>query len=186
LKRLAQSAKYFGFHADLGRIRVELDKIANCLPAKLHRIRLLVSRRGSIRCEAALLDPDTLRFESVGLAQNPVDSRDVFLYHKTTRRQMYENAAGTYAKSGDILLFNEARQITESTVANVAVSIDGHLYTPPVQCGLLPGTERARLLGLGRIRERIISIEDVLKSESIYLMNSVRGMHKIQIRTFDK
>jgi hypothetical protein len=28
----------------------------------------------------------------VGLAKTPVDSADVFLYHKTTRRQVYERA----------------------------------------------------------------------------------------------
>ena len=39
----------------------------------------------------------------------------------------------------DVLLFNEKGEVTESTIANMAVEIEGKLCTPPVQCGLLPG-----------------------------------------------
>jgi len=63
----------------------------------------------------------------------------------------------------------------------VAIAIDGMFYTPPVDCGLLPGTYRQWLIDKGQIKERVISIEEALQSQDVYLMNSIRGMQKVQI-----
>lgn len=182
MKRLAQSADYFGFQADFRQIRDELASVAAGLSSGQHRLRLLVSRRGSIRCETTSLESTSMRFGDLALARSPVDTGDVFLYHKTTRRRVYEDAVGMCPGSGDVLLFNEAGQVTESTVANVAVEIDGVLCTPPVQCGLLPGTLRAWLLDHNQLQERIINVQEVLSNPNVYLMNSVKGMHKVQVR----
>ncbi len=181
MKRLARSADYFGFRADFRKIRDELAKVSAGLPSGLHRVRLLVSRPGNIRCEAAALESTSMRFGDVVLAKSPVDTGDVFLYHKTTYRRVYEEAVRMCPGSGDVLLFNEAGQVTESTVANVAVEIDGLLCTPPVRCGLLPGTQRAWLLDHDRLQERIISVQEVLGSPNVYLLNSVRGMHRVRV-----
>jgi para-aminobenzoate synthetase/4-amino-4-deoxychorismate lyase len=127
-----------------------------------------------------------MRFGDVVLARSPVDTGDVFLYHKTTRRRVYEDAVRMCPGSDDVLLFNEAGQVTESTVANVAVEIDGVLYTPPVRCGLLPGTQRAWLLDHAQLQERIISVQEVLSNPNVYLLNSIRGIHKVQIRVSEE
>jgi para-aminobenzoate synthetase / 4-amino-4-deoxychorismate lyase len=185
LKRLAQSADYFGFQADLSCIRDELARVAAGLSPGPHRTRLLVARRGGIRCEAIALASTSRPFGDLVPAQGPVDTGNVFLYHKTTCRRVYEDAVRMCPGSDDVLLFNEAGQITESTVANVAVEIDGVLCTPPVSCGLLPGTQRAWMLDHSLLRERIIRVEEALRSPNVYLLNSVRGMHKVQIRASD-
>lgn len=182
LRRLARSAEYFGFRMDQGNVMAQLASAAEGLPRGPHRMRLLASRAGGVRCEAAPLDLSARGFNDVVFAQAPVESRDVFLYHKTTRRLVYEDALRTRPGSEDVLLFNESGQITESTVANVAVEIDGVLCTPPVRCGLLPGTQRAELIDHGLLEERAISIQEALQSPNIYLLNSVRGMHKVHIR----
>jgi len=183
MRRLAQSADYFGFQVDFLLVRNELNRIATAFSLGLHRMRLLISRRGSIKCETTLLESASMNFSDLVPADNPVDVDDVFLYHKTTCRQVYEDALKLCAGSGDVLLFNEADQITESTVANIAVEIGGLLYTPPVRCGLLPGTRRAWMLDHAQLQERVISVEEALRSRNVYLLNSVRGMHKVRIRT---
>ena len=61
-----------------------------------------------------------------------------------------------------------------------AVEIEGKLCTPPVQCGLLPGTLRADLLEQGMLFERAITMEEVLQSPRMFLLNSVRGMYRVQ------
>jgi para-aminobenzoate synthetase/4-amino-4-deoxychorismate lyase len=182
LKRLSRSAEYFGFKVDLRKIREELASIVAGLPPETYRVRMFVSRLGTIRCETSALKSASLRFGDVVLAKNPIDIHDVFLYHKTTRRTVYEDAIRMCPGSEDVLLFNEAGHVTETTVANIAVEIDGVLYTPPVRCGLLPGTQRAMMLEHGMLQERIISIEEMLSSQSVYLLNSVRGIHKVHIR----
>jgi para-aminobenzoate synthetase/4-amino-4-deoxychorismate lyase len=108
----------------------------------------------------------------VTLAKQPVDSSDRFLFHKTTRRDFY---------SDDVIMWNERGEITESGIANVVVRIDGELVTPPVSCGLLPGTFRAHLLDRGEIKERVITIEEFKNATEIYLINSVRKWMRVTL-----
>ena len=54
------------------------------------------------------------------------------------------------------------------------VERDGKLLTPPVQCGLLPGTFRAYLLDRGALVEEPITIEDLKQASRVYVINSVR------------
>ncbi len=182
LSRLSRSADYFNFKINPRAIRKELAELAAGMPAKKHRVRMLLSRRGHTRCEFVPLDASALQFRSVALAKHPIDRGDVFLYHKTTRRLAYETALKMQPGSDDVLLFNELGQLTETTLANVAVQLDGKMCTPPVRCGLLPGTQRARLLERGLLRERIIRIEELRGNPGIYLLNSVRGMQPATLR----
>src|SRR5215218_11243231 len=87
----------------------------------------------------------------VELATEPVDSSDRFLFHKTTIRR----------GGNDVIFWNERGEVTESSIANVVVSIDGELFTPPIECGLLPGVFRNHLLAEGEIKERVITIEEL-------------------------
>ncbi len=180
LRRLEESADYFDIPAELEKIRQELERIASGLPAEPHRVRLLVSGAGFVRGRAAPLDP-AAGFGRVALAAGPVDAKDVFLYHKTTRRGVYEEALRQRPGSDEVLLYNADGEITESVTANVAVELAGSLWTPPLRCGLLPGTQRAFLLERGRLRERVISVEAALAAPKIYLFNSVRGMREIRL-----
>lgn len=186
MNRLARSAEYFGFQVDFQQIQNKLASIAAHLPSVPHRIRLIISRRGGIQCETACLESTDLHFGDVVLAKSPIDSSDVFLYHKTTHRIVYENAVRMCPGNDDVLLFNETGHVTESTVANVAIEMNGALCTPPVRCGLLPGTQRAYLLDHGKLQERIISVQEVLSSPNVYLLNSLRGMHKVHIRSSEE
>jgi para-aminobenzoate synthetase/4-amino-4-deoxychorismate lyase len=54
------------------------------------------------------------------------------------------------------------------------VNFHEKLLTPPVKCGLLPGTFRADLLEKGKIREEVITVEQLKSNNGIYIINSVR------------
>jgi para-aminobenzoate synthetase/4-amino-4-deoxychorismate lyase len=71
-------------------------------------------------------------------------------------------------------MWNKRHEVTETTIASVIVQFGGRLFTPPIRCGLLPGTYREWLLEQGRVSERIITLEELEKAEHIYLVNSVR------------
>ena len=117
----------------------------------------------------------------VAFARAPVDDTDRFLYHKTTNRGVYEAARAACPGFDDVLLFNGKGEITESTIANVAVEIQGRLCTPPVSCGLLAGTLRAQLLQQGELVERPITVEELLRSRDVILLNSVRGKYRVEL-----
>ena len=116
----------------------------------------------------------------IGLAPAPIDRQDVFLYHKTTRRDVYEAARRSRPDCDDVLLWNERGEITETCLANVAVRLVGRgkLVTPPVDCGLLAGTLRGWLLEQGRLQEQVITVDDLAECREIYVLNSVRGMRE--------
>jgi para-aminobenzoate synthetase / 4-amino-4-deoxychorismate lyase len=175
LRRLAASAAYFGFAYDESAVREALDKVADGASEPL-RVRLTLSREGTI--DVAVSDPPPPSDGPVRVSLHegePVDPDDALLYHKTTLRERYEAAAAAHPNADDVLLVNTHGQITESAVANVAVQLDGRWWTPPIECGLLPGTGRAVALHDGSLAERAISVDDLHRAEGIALVSSVRG-----------
>ncbi len=174
LLRLAASAEYFGYSVDLSRIRQRLLDQAAEFGCEPRRVRLLVARDGAIEIQADSLNEMSDRPLRIALAREPVNSAEVFLYHKTTNRLIYENARNSRPDCDDVLLWNEKDELTESCIANIVVEMDGGLYTPPVDCGLLAGTFRAWLLDQGKIGERRLKIGDLARCSKIHLVNSVR------------
>jgi len=177
LARLRDSAEYFDYPCDLARIRTALETLARAFPAAPQRLRLLLAKDGTPTLQSAPLAPlASDPFFRVALARRPVDRSDVFLHHKTTHRRVYEEAKADFPGHDDVILWNEAGEVTESTIANLAVELDGALCTPPVECGLLPGVARAELLARGVLRERRISLDDLRAAPRLFLLNSVRGL----------
>jgi para-aminobenzoate synthetase/4-amino-4-deoxychorismate lyase len=175
LRRLADSAEYFGYPVGVGRVRQRLLDQAAGFGCEPRRVRLLVAPDGAIEIQAEMLnEKETSGPLRVALAREPVDSTEIFLYHKTTNRLIYENARQPRPDCNDVLLWNEKGELTESSVANIVVEMDGDLYTPPVDSGLLPGTFRAWLLDAGKIQERQLKISDLTRCSKIWLINSVR------------
>jgi para-aminobenzoate synthetase/4-amino-4-deoxychorismate lyase len=172
LQRMGDSAEYFGYAFDASAVFVHLDTLALSF-TEPQRVRLLLDRAGAFHTSHEPLSPSPQPLRLV-LDSHPVDSTDRFLYHKTTRRAVYERARARHPDADDVVLVNERGEITESTIANVAARLDGKWFTPPVACGLLPGVERAELLRAGRLRERVITREEFLRAEDIAIFNSVR------------
>jgi len=172
LARLAGSAGRLGFNVDLDRVRQLLLDEAPAGQGRPMKVRLLVDREGMCRLDCQpLKPPDRIR---IALARDPIDKEDLFLYHKTTHRLVYDRAKSLRPDADDVLLWNNCGEITETTVGNIVFELDGTLVTPPVGCGLLPGTMRADLLEKGAIEERVIHKQDISRAGSIYLINSVR------------
>lgn len=175
LARLADSADYFGFQFDASAIRTLLQKSTENLKNGKFKIRLLLNRDGGLQVSHTALPESAPRSSlRVAIAREPVDSRDVFLFHKTTHRAVYETRKALRPDCDDVLLVNEQGELTESSLANLVVRLDGNDYTPPVECGLLAGTFRAELLALGKLSERVLRPEDLHRAEAIFLINSVR------------
>ncbi len=181
LERLQDSARYFGFSIDLAALRRELEQLAARLGQAPQKVRLLVTKEGRCSLEAEVLPEAAAKRQRVAVARVPVNSSDPFLYHKTSNRGVYEAARIACPGFDDVLLFNEEGAITESTIANVAVEIEGKLCTPAVSCGLLPGTLRAHLLEQGELIERPIAVEELLRSPRVFLLNSVRGRWGVEV-----
>jgi branched-subunit amino acid aminotransferase/4-amino-4-deoxychorismate lyase len=146
------------------------------------RVRLLVDRDGRPRVQHSPLHPTPVPLR-VGLADGPIDPTDPLLLHKTTSRERYERHR--LAARDETVLWNPRGEITEAITANVVVELAGRRVTPPVVCGLLPGTLRADLLARGDIAEARVTIAELQRAPRLWLINSVRGWREAVLDSAD-
>lgn len=181
--RVLESARYFGFPVERRDVEAALDAHASRATSYPRRVRMLVGRDGVVHVEDRALGEDEAGGapRPVALATSPVPSADVFLFHKTTRRAVYDRHRAEHPDAFDVLLWNDAGEMTEFTIGNVVLRIDGTDWTPPRECGLLAGVCRAELLERGEIRERRLTLDDLTRAERVWLINSVRGWVEVTI-----
>jgi para-aminobenzoate synthetase/4-amino-4-deoxychorismate lyase len=174
LARLRASAALLHLPCDLPAAERALDGVASAHGGGPWRARLVLSADGMVQCSVSR-HGDTQRPWRVTFASTPVDTSDLRLFHKTLDRTIYDAARAARPDVDDVLLWNASGEVTEATLANLVVQLDGRRVTPPVSCGLLPGTFRADLLARGEICERILTKDDVRRAARVWLVNSLRG-----------
>lgn len=172
LQRLAASARHFGFDCDIEELQRQLGSIRSDVP---RRIRVLLSADGAFETQVLELPTSETEPWQLAVDPEPVQSDDEFLRHKTTRRDRYDEARSRQPDADDVVLWNERGELTETTVANLVLELDGELVTPAEASGLLPGTLRAELLANGRIHEAVLSLDDLRRATRIWAVNSLRG-----------
>lgn len=184
LARLASSAAYFGYPYCASTIDTALNEAvaAHADPA---RARLSLSSAGRVAIDIAPLAtrgavpiPAAVR---LAIDDHPVLSTDIWLFHKTTRRATYTDRRKRRPDADDSVLVNERGEVTETTIANLAVCIGGRWHTPPLDAGCLPGVERARLLEDGTLVERPITIAALRGAEHVAVVSSLRGWRRAVI-----
>ena len=174
LARMSASAEYFGFRLELPAVRSTLHHAVAGVRQPT-RVRLAAGPAGAVAVELRPLpDASTQPIRLVADGE-PVCSSSVWLRHKTTRREAYDERQARHPYADDVVLVNERGQLTESTIANLAVRLDGEWYTPPLEAGCLPGVERARLVREGRLCERNLHVDDLHCNEGLALVSSLRG-----------
>jgi para-aminobenzoate synthetase/4-amino-4-deoxychorismate lyase len=138
-------------------------------------VRLLVSEDGALALETAPLPAAAAAPLPVARARAPVSRRDPLLFHKTTRRAVYDARRAERPDVFDVVLANEEGELTELSIGNLVVELGGERLTPPVECGLLPGVMREELLARGELVEAVLRDRDLAAAERLWLVNAVRG-----------
>ena len=177
LARLKSSAAQLGH-----RVPADINELVTSELKELTleaRVRLTLSMSGSVEIETAPA-PSKRDLVTLAFSNNPVDSSDLRLFHKTTNRSIYE--CRRQENVDDVILINERGECTETTIANFAIQLHGNWFTPPLSSGCLPGIERASLLAQGVLEERILLPQDVKDADQIIIFNSLRGTETAQIR----
>ncbi|TDL92373.1 aminodeoxychorismate synthase component I [Vibrio vulnificus] len=180
IDRMKQSAEYFDYWFPEMNLRDQLQKYADMNQGNLQKVRVLLHENGEIEVTGQAIKPLDSEFTAI-LAETPISSANPFLFHKTTNRDVYEGFQMNNPDFHDVLLWNEEGSITEFTNGNVVVKINGDLYTPPVESGLLAGTFRQELIRKKEIKEKTISKADLNNAEEIWFINSVRGKLKVNL-----
>jgi len=185
LGRLLSSAAYFNFKYDKKYITEKLKKLETRFKNSFsYKVRLLLDRTGKIDLGFSRINMNgkliKVRFSSKKTSKN-----DLFLYNKTTNRNLYDKEHRKWSKRGyfDIIFTNTQNQITEGAISNIVIKKGKFYYTPPIECGLLNGVFRRSLLKNSKfpIREKVLYRGDIEKADEIYMVNSVRGMVKAKL-----
>ena len=180
LERLRSSARYFGFRFDaesaLAACKRAVEDVADPV-----RIRLTLARDGMFDVTASAIEPNPERRARLAIDDEPVDPGDASLFHKTTLRGPYELRRARRPDADDVLLVNTRGEVTESTIANVAVLFGDRWVTPPLDAGLLPGAYRAVLLRDGTLTEQRVTLDDLRRADDMALVSSVRGWRPAEI-----
>jgi para-aminobenzoate synthetase/4-amino-4-deoxychorismate lyase len=181
LERLGGSAGHLGFRFDATAVRDAFAREAAKLCQGGHRLRLLLDEAGHVRFEAAALPPAATEPLPVVLARAPVSRQDWRLFHKTTRREVYEERRRERPDVFDVVLRNEEGEPTELTIGNLVAEVGGERLTPPREAGLLAGVFRAELLARGEIRETPLRMEHLRDARRLWLVNALRGWVPIRL-----
>lgn len=177
LLRLSGSAKYFQIPLDKEALRREVFEVLREAQEGERRVRLTVDKNGRATIECTSLNPvpwsGNLIVSSV--RTNP---SDIFLYHKTSHRQLYENAFADARRRGfdEVLFLNRDGFLTEGSISNIFLQAGDRTLTPPIEHGLLPGVQRAwNLENAPQSRETGIRLTDFQTADRVWVCNALRG-----------
>ena len=187
LDRLTDSANHFDIPCDRENIRTSLLLAASAFTASHERkVRLLLDPGGTPHIESETLfripDSDPV---PVCFATGRTNPSDRFLFHKTTNRALYNSAFAAASAAGfaDILFLNTRDEVTEGAISNLFIEKSGRWYTPPLDCGVLPGVYRRHLLEtLPDVEEKNLSLNDLKAADSVHICNAIRGLRRVTLK----
>lgn len=117
--------------------------------------------------------------------------KTTYRYHYNTARKRLAEMAANYgnSKQNEILVYNDAFQLMEGSITNVAIIERKkdefnkmRFVTPSLASGCLCGTMRYYLLKKGLIDERPLDVRDLREGDIVILFNGVMGCVKGIIR----
>lgn len=105
-----------------------------------------------------------LRVKSLNYWEN------ILAYEEAERRGFY-----------DALFLNEKGEVCETSRSNIFWVIDDTVYAPHIDCGLLPGIARQKVLEILKeenlkVKEGSFKREELEKAGEVFLTNSLRGI----------
>ena len=192
ITRLARSADFFGIPCDSDYLEEIVKKeISNAQINKedVYRLKINLNPKGNFSIELhPLVEIESIpkifwAAELIGKTLSIIDSSDPTFYHKTTNRNIYDFAWKQAEKKGgfDGIFLNEKGEVTEGGRSNLLIKNGDKWKTPPVTSGLLPGVMRSTLLENKEmsICETVLTPNDIINAESVYICNSLRGLIKV-------
>ena len=83
------------------------------------------------------------------------------------------------AGADEAVMLNNRGEIACAAAANLVWLADGRLFTPRLDCGVLAGITRARLLAREAVEEVAVGVEALDRAEAVVLTNSLIGARPV-------
>ncbi len=187
IKRLDNSSRFFGF---IIKQRAMQEKLAQTKKALISshkqgnfKVRLTAYHSGDVELSHELIPEDNGATKLVMVSENKIDSFSIFQYHKTSRREIYNQEYDKARKAGfyEAIILNERNEVAEACRHNIFIKINGKWHTPPLLAGILNGIQRQIFMRQHDVTEVPVTLEQLYNSDEIILTNSVRGAVKVNL-----
>lgn len=83
------------------------------------------------------------------------------------------------AGADEAVMLNNRGEIACAAAANLFWIRDGRLYTPRLDCGVLAGITRARLMAAREVEEVAVGVDVLKTADAIFLTNSLIGIREV-------
>ena len=153
-------------------IRVEVAKVLDSNPQASGRLRICFSRDGM-----SVTHDEYEDFTEGGyLTFSVVTSKASGEQFKTFPYDEHYEVVDEARAHGfdDAIIFNNANNVTETGLSNLAFLFDGTWFTPPISAGILPGTMRSLAIEKCGVQVRNIHITEVPQADEIFLLSSLK------------
>ena len=177
LERLTKASRYFAYPFDPEELRQKIEEECQaCDSHQDYRLRISLSKSGEMELSRQVLTPLSPTFCKAKLCLQEADLNQSFTYFKTTHRPHLSLG------KQEIIYHNAAGELLETSIGNLVLKINGKLYTPPINLGILSGIYRQHLLGKGQVEEKIMTLADLNQAEAVFGCNAVRGLYELELR----
>ena len=183
LERLNYSASYFGFFLKQRAMQKKLTDLKARLTQGSYKVRLTAFHSGDIDLNYELLPEEDNAEKLITVSNRKIDSTSIFQYHKTSKREVYNEEYDKAVKAGyyEAIIFNEHNEIAEACRHNIFVKRKGKWYTPPLSAGILDGIQRQNFKQKTEAIEKFLTLDQIQHCEEIILTNSVRGEVSVKL-----
>ncbi|OED35603.1 hypothetical protein AB834_04565 [PVC group bacterium (ex Bugula neritina AB1)] len=186
LTRMKESSKVLGFSFDLERIVNFLNSVSKEFDERCaYKVRLKMNQKGMIKCKTQVLDKEEPSEPlKLKLSNHVIYDHNPFLYHKTSRRDLYKKERSQARKEGffDVIFCNQNGLLCEGSISNIYIEREGEILTPRQSAGLLNGVYREYLIKENpSIREVLLVKKDLLTAKKIFVSNAVIGFKEARL-----
>ncbi len=203
-QRLYKGAQYLGYKIP-HNFQKQLEQVVNTFPSESMnghgRLMLFRNGKGKYTPENNTISwlieftPSSTPFYiehskglTIDLCENIVLLPTVMGNYKTGSAAQYVIASNEKVnkKMDDLLLQGPAKNIVETTNANIFIRKENQIYTPPLSQGCLSGIIRKKLIDLVKqeskyeLRLEPLAIEDIHNADEIWLTNVSLGIRWVQ------
>lgn len=181
--RMEKGIKKLGFTPPFSRIETVIEKAETYLKQNFKEngvLKVVVSPENflfKLRENTYTREQHGIGF-SLNLSTVQRNETSIFTYIKSLNYgdNILEKQASMKQGFDEPIFLNSKGMITEGATSNIFFVKEEKIYTPSVECGLLPGTVRDYLLEKYGVRELAIYPEDIDKYDEIFVTNSLMGI----------
>ncbi len=173
LERLRASAARLGI--GIKGLDAALEAVEASAP---RRLRLTVDVEGKVEVTLHEFTPEPEgRAWRLAVSETRLIATDPWLTVKSTERELYDRTRADLPEGVEEVIFlNSDGAVCEGAITNIFVDRGDGLETPSLSCGVLPGVLRASLIAEGRVREAVLTLDDMAGARALYVGNALRGL----------